>query len=145
MTEPEQDREAMHRYLTENPAMTERDWKGKGFDRYHPFEKDYVSPLERPWHELGKDEVRKAATSTKARYLSKGERQAAARDPGLIWDERTREYRLRDAATPAPQEATSEGDSREGASKVPDHSARRPAGPRNSLSSACFCTIIERI
>jgi hypothetical protein len=89
-------------FLASHPAMTARDWKGKGFHRFAPFDKDYVAPGEVPWHKLDRDFVRRLAITTKARFLSRNERMAAGRDPGLIWDERTRSYRLRLGTTPPP-------------------------------------------
>jgi hypothetical protein len=95
------------RFLADSPAMSVRDWKGKGFHKFAPFDKDYVAPGEVPWHKLDRDDVRRLAISTKARFLSRNERMAAGRDPGLIWDERTRSYRLRAGTTPPPPLATS--------------------------------------
>jgi hypothetical protein len=100
----------LERFLLDNPAMTVRDWKGKGFHEFAPFDKYDVGPTEQPWQKLDRAEVRRLATRNKARFLSRSQRMAAARDPGLIWDERTRSYRLRHEATPPPQEATGGGD-----------------------------------
>ncbi|WP_326525521.1 hypothetical protein [Sphingomonas sp.] len=91
-------------YLAANPGQTARDYKGKGFDEFHPFLKHHVTPGERAWDKLNPIEVRRAATTEKARFLSRGERQAAGRDPGLVWDERSRSYRLRADIPPAPPE-----------------------------------------
>ena len=91
-------------YLAANPDKTPRDFKGKGFDTFHPFNKDHVGPNEQPWDRLNPVAVRDAATTEKARFLTKGERQAAARDPGLIWDEATRSYCRRGATPPHPPE-----------------------------------------
>ena len=89
-------------YLAANPDKTARDFKGKGFDTFHPFDKDHVGPNEQPWHKLNPVAVRDAATTEKARFLTKGERQAAARDPGLIWDEANRTYCRRADIAPHP-------------------------------------------
>jgi hypothetical protein len=107
---PSDDPTALDRFLADNPAMTVRDWKGKGFHSFAPFDKEYVHPGELPWDRLDRDEVRRLATSNKARFLSRGQRMAAGRDPGLIWDERTRSYALRDAATLAPSPVAGEAD-----------------------------------
>ena len=96
-------------FLAANPAMTPRDWKGKGFTEFAPFDKHYVAAGEAPWDNLDHAEVRRLATTTRARFLSRGQRQAAARDPGLIWDERSRSYRLRADTTPSPSKATRAG------------------------------------
>jgi hypothetical protein len=104
----------LERFLADNPAMTVRDWKGKGFHAFAPFDKYHVGVGEAPWDELDREEVRRLATSEKARFLTRGQRMAAGRDPGLEWDERTRSYRLRAEATPAPSPVAGEAD-REGA------------------------------
>lgn len=96
------ERDALAHYLASNPGMTSRDWKGKGFDAFNPFDKDHVREDEKPWHELDPTEVRQIATATKARYLTKGQRQAAARDPGLIWDPIGLAYCLRPDAPRRP-------------------------------------------
>ena len=115
------------RYLADNPAMTPRDWKGKGFTEFAPFDKYYVAPGEEPWDKLDPREVRRLATSEKARFLPRSYRMAAARDPGLIFDERTRSYRLTAESAPAPALAT-EG---EGARKVSAGPSSRPASDTN--------------
>ena len=117
---------ALSRYLADNPAMTARDWKGKGFHAFAPFDKHYVAPGELPWDQLDPAEVRRLATTTKARFLSRGQRVAAARDPGLIFDEVSRSYRLAAEATSAPPLA-SEGDGGEGAGKGSTSPPSRPA------------------
>lgn len=122
---------ALERFLADNPAMTVRDWKGKGFTWFNPFDKDYVSPSEPRWDELDREEVRRLATRNKARFLTKAVRMAAARDSGLEWDERTRSYRLKPDATPAPSTAKERRAQREGASKVRGESPSRPAWERN--------------
>lgn len=86
---------ALAAFLASNPAMTVRDFKGKGFTTFAPFDRNHVEPGEPAWHQLDPKAVREAATTEKARFLTKGERQAAARDPLLEWDERARQYRLR--------------------------------------------------
>ena len=82
-------------FLAQRPAMTPRDYKGKGFGPHAPFDRTFVSPSEKPWHELNTRDVREAATSDKARFLPRSYRQAAARDEALEWDEERRCYRLR--------------------------------------------------
>lgn len=101
------DSTALDTYLAANPDKTARDFKGKGFDTFAPFDKDHVRSNEQPWHKLNPVAVRDAATTEKARFLTKGERQAAARDPGLIWDEATRSYCRGVAIPPHPQEPAS--------------------------------------
>lgn len=81
-------------YLAANPALTPRDYKGKGFGPFAPFDPHHVSEAEKPWRDRDKREVRALAITYPARFLSKGARQAAARDPGLSWDEASRRYRL---------------------------------------------------
>ena len=130
----------LDRYLADNPAMTARDWKGKGFTEHNPFDKYRVEPGEEPWDKLDRDDVRRLATSTKARFLSRSERMAAARDSGLVWDARTRSYRLRAEATPAPQEAARDAEG-EGAEKLFDASASRPALAMNENANGCFCPL----
>lgn len=103
MTDDRADRE---RFLAANPAQSARDWKGKGFHEFAPFDRYYVEPSEQPWQKLDRAEIRRLATSGKARFLSRSQRMAAARDPGLVWDERSRSYRLKAEATPAPPLAT---------------------------------------
>jgi hypothetical protein len=70
-----------------------------------PFDPSLVAPGERPWREQSRENVRYRATHCPARLLSKAIRQAAARDPGLEWDETTRTYRLRRKGTPSPSPA----------------------------------------
>jgi hypothetical protein len=103
------DLSALDAYLTANPDKSARDFKGKGFDTFAPFDKDHVLSNEQPWHKLNPVAVRDAATTEKARFLTKGERQAAARDPGLVWVEATRSYCRRVAMLPHPQEPAREG------------------------------------
>ena len=100
------DQASLAAYLAAHPNMTARDFKGKGFDAFHPFDKDYVAPGELPWHTLDPEQVRAAATSEKARFLSKAVRQAAGRDPELVFDDLTGSYRRRSDTPPAPSRAT---------------------------------------
>ena len=124
----------LERYLADNPAMTAREWKGKGFHAFNPFDKDYVRPGELSWDKLNRDEVRRIATSEKARFLTRGQRMAAGRDPGLEWDERTRSYRLKADATPAPATATG-GASGEGGENVPCLQRTVPAACTNAKTN----------
>ncbi|WP_426692752.1 hypothetical protein ACMC5O_001854 [Sphingomonas sediminicola] len=110
--------------------MTVRDWKGKGFHAFAPFDKHYVLPNELPWDKLDRDEVRRLATSEKARFLTRGQRMAAGRDPGLEWDERSRSYRLKADATPAPATATG-GD----ADPYPHRKVRGGPNPRPAAAT----------
>lgn len=126
ISDPSDEPAALERFLADNPAMTARDWKGKGFHAFNPFDKHYVHPNELPWDKLDRDEVRRLATSEKARFLTRGQRMAAGRDPGLEWDERTRSYRLKADATPAPSPVAGAPDG-EGASKVRGGPSSRPA------------------
>lgn len=109
MTDDSSEQTDAEAFLAANPDKTLRDYKGKGFNYFHPFDKHLVLEGEKPWHKLDKKQVREAATSDKARFLSKGERQAAGRDPALVWDERTRSYRRRVDTAPALPEASSDG------------------------------------
>lgn len=70
------------------------------------FDRTLVAPNAKPWHALDPAQVRYRATTTPAVLLTKGERQAAARDPGLEWDETKRTYRPRRAGSPPPPLAT---------------------------------------
>lgn len=100
------DNAAMEKWLAANPALTVRDWKGKGFTEFAPFDPHYVAPGEKPFQDLTKRELAKMrwhATSTKARFLPKNLRQAAARDPLLEWDEVQREYRWKGEPPPRPK------------------------------------------
>ena len=76
-----------------------RDAKGKDTAL---FDRTFVGPDEKPWHDLDPAQVRYRAMSVPAVLLSKGERQAAGRDAGLEWDEATRTYRPRRKANPPP-------------------------------------------
>lgn len=119
--------DALLRYLASNPGMTAREFKGKGFDAYNPFDKDHVREGEKPWHKLDPSEVRQIARGTKARYLTKGQRQAAARDSGLIWNPATLAYCLRSEELPSPSTVAGSVDTAEGVLKVPDPTFSRPA------------------
>lgn len=82
-------------YLRANPGHTVRDYKGLG-----PVVPDEAEMGEKPWHRLGAEEVREAAVTASARDLPRNVRQAAARDPGLIWNPLARKYRLRQPGDP---------------------------------------------
>jgi hypothetical protein len=82
------------------------------------FDRTLVAPNAKPWHALDATQVRYRATTTPAVLLSKGERQAAARDPGLEWCETARCYRPRRVGSPTPSLATGgNAEGREGESK----------------------------
>lgn len=85
-------------WLAADPSRSPRDWKGKGFGEFSPFDPNHVAPGDKPWQAVNRSELRKAAPRTKARFLRRAERQAAARDGSLVWDERAREYRPRPGA-----------------------------------------------
>lgn len=89
------DFEKLAEYLRNNPGHTVRDYKGTG-----PSVPPEPLPWEKPWHKLSAEEVRTAAVRASARELSRNIRQAAARDPGLIWNPLARKYRLRAAGDP---------------------------------------------
>jgi hypothetical protein len=125
------------RYLAANPAMTPRDFKGKGFSRFQPFNPHYVGLNEPAWNTLDRGEVRRLAVREKARFLPRCVRMAAARDPGLIWCPRTRSYCIRDESAPASQEATGWTPDREGAKNV-----SRPSRPRPATASKTNANII---
>src|SRR6476469_3259268 len=121
----------LDRFLAENRGMTARDFKAKASSEYAPWDPHYVERNELPWHQLDRMEVRQAATSAPARLLSRSQRMAAARDPGLIWDEASRSYRLRAEATPAPQEGP-------GGQKLFDGAASRPVAAAKTNANAGF-------
>ncbi|WP_294275081.1 hypothetical protein [uncultured Sphingomonas sp.] len=85
------DAEALASYLAANPGKTVRDWKGKD---WVAFDKFYVGPGEVPFDRLDRDQVRYQADGVPARFLPRNVRQAAGRDPGMVWDEASRAYRL---------------------------------------------------
>lgn len=95
---------ARAQYLADNPAMTCRDWPGSGLA---PFDKTFVAPGAPDWDQLDMARVRYVATSTPARFMSKAERQAAARDSKLVWDEATRIYRRVGKGLGGPQSTVS--------------------------------------
>lgn len=128
------ERDALARYLASNPGMTAREWKGKGFDAFNPFDKHYVREGEKPWHELDPAEVRQIAIGTKARYLTKGQRQAAGRDPSLYFDPISLAYCLRSDGLGGPSTVAGRVDTAEGVLKVPDPSPSRPAAASNLKS-----------
>jgi hypothetical protein len=97
----------LERYLAANPAMTARDFEGKGPTPFNPFDKCRESPD--GWRTLDRRLVREAATTTPARFLTRRYRIAAARDPALIWDPASLLYRLRNEGAPAPREASDGG------------------------------------
>lgn len=94
---PDDEGEELRTFLLANPGMTVRDWKGKGPSV--PFD---AEPGEKLWHRLKRAEVRDAATRAFARELPRNLRQAAARDPGLIWNHLARKYRKRLPSDPQP-------------------------------------------
>lgn len=93
----EPERSELARFLRANPGMTVRDWKGKG-----PSLPVDAQPSERHWAKLSPREVRKAAAIASARDLPCNVRQAAGRDPALIWNPLARKYRLRLPSDPLP-------------------------------------------
>lgn len=129
-----EERADLERYLRAFPGATVREWKGKG-DLWHL---SGSNPDERPWHKLKAREVRALATRHPARTLPHSIRQAAARDPGLIWNPLARRYRLRAAATRAPPLATGGHVDGAGASKVPDTASSRPAAVFGATANPIF-------
>ncbi|WP_294289096.1 hypothetical protein [uncultured Sphingomonas sp.] len=91
------DAEAFAAYLAANPGKTVRDWKGKD---WVAFDKFYVGSGEVPFDRLDRDQVRYQADGVPARFLPRNVRQAAGRDPGMVWDEVARAYRLAPARKP---------------------------------------------
>jgi len=85
-------------YLRANPGHTVRDYKGMG-----PVVPVEAEPGEKPWRKLSAAEVRNAAVAASARDLPRNVRQAAARDPGLIWNPLARKYRLRLPSDPSAE------------------------------------------
>jgi hypothetical protein len=86
----EPDRSDLERFLRANPGMTVGDWKGSG-----PVIPADAEGWEKPWSRLKVEEVRAEAVRHFARELPRNLRQAAARDPGLIWNALARKYRVR--------------------------------------------------
>lgn len=83
-------RTQLEAFLRAAPGLSVADWKGKGLSA--PLD---AAPRETPWARLKLAEMREEATSTIARDLPRNVRQAAGRDPGLIWNPLARKYRLR--------------------------------------------------
>lgn len=94
---PERQRADLARYLRNNPGNTVRGWKGKPSP--HPV---WPAAGERPWDKLRATDVRAAATTIPASLLPHNIRQAAARDPALVWNPLARKYRLRQPGEPRP-------------------------------------------
>lgn len=94
---PEPERSELARFLRSNPGMTVRDWKGKGPTLPHD-----AAPGEAHWAKLSASEVRDAAANAFARDLPRNVRQAAGRDPALIWNPLARKYRRRLPTDPLP-------------------------------------------
>lgn len=94
----EEDRESLNRFLRANPGMTVGDWKGKG-----PVIPADAEAWEKPWHRLKASEVHEQASRYFARELPRNLRQAAARDPAMIWNPLARKYRLRLPSDPQPE------------------------------------------
>lgn len=90
-------------YLRANPGHTVRDYKGLG-----PSAPAEPRPWEKVWQKVTAEEVRAAALAATARDLPCNVRQAAARDPGLIWNPLARKYRLRLPSDPLPGVKSSE-------------------------------------
>jgi len=86
----EVERAELESYLRRIPGHSVADWKAKGLT--HPLDGE---PHEKPWWKLKPEEVREEATRTISRDLPRNIRQAASRDPGLIWNPLARKYRLR--------------------------------------------------
>ena len=93
------ERADLNHFLRANPGLTVRDWKGKG-----PSMPMDAEPWEKPWHRLPAAEVKAEAVRWFARELPRNLRQAAARHPGLIWNELGRKYRHRLPSDPPPPE-----------------------------------------
>jgi len=91
----EPDRSELERFLRANPGLTVGDWKGSG-----PVVPADAQRWEKPWRLLPSDAVKEEAARHFARELPRNLRQAAARDPGLIWNPLARKYRLRTPADP---------------------------------------------
>lgn len=84
------ERDELEAYLRRFPGHSVSDWKAKGLP--HPLD---AEPYQKPWRKLPREEVRAEGTRTIARDLPRNIRQAAARDPDLIWNPLARKYRLR--------------------------------------------------
>ncbi|MXP48434.1 hypothetical protein GRI43_13655 [Altererythrobacter luteolus] len=94
---PDNEALELRTYLLNNPGKTVRDWKGRG-----PSVPIEAQPGEKHWNWLRKADVHDAATTAFARELPRNIRQAAARDPGLIWNRLARKYRKRLPSDPPP-------------------------------------------
>lgn len=92
----EEDRRSLNSFLRANPGMTVRDWKGKG-----PVVPPDPASWEKSWRQV-KAQARREAVNQFARELPRNLRQAAARDPALIWNPLARKYRLRLPSDPQP-------------------------------------------
>jgi len=95
----EVERADLEAYLRRFPGHSVGDWKAKGLTC--PLD---AEPHAKPWWKLKPAEVREAGTRTIARDLPRNVRQAAGRDPGLIWNPLARKYRLRLPSDPPPRE-----------------------------------------
>lgn len=94
-------------FLRANPGRTVRDYKGKG-----PSVPPEPRPWEKAWPDLKPEEARSAAIAASARDLPQNVRQAAARDPALIWNPLARKYRLRLSSDPLPGHESSRTDAK---------------------------------
>lgn len=128
--------DALAKYLASNPSMTPRDFKGKGFHAFRPFDPRAFNANEVPWDRLDREAVRKLAIREKARFLPHNVRQAAARDPGLTFNERTRSYELAPGTPLHPSPPTGHDDLRgTGLSKVSKATHSGPAATPNSYAN----------
>ncbi len=96
MAEP--DRSDFANYLRTHPGHSMRDWKGKSVGRFLCG----AALGEKLWSTLKPLAVRQQATRELARQLPLNVRQAAARDPELVWNPLARKYRLRVPGDPPP-------------------------------------------
>ena len=86
----EPERSELEQYLRDHPGQSVRDWKAKPLPCPVP-----VAIGERAWSALDASDVRAAATRHIARELPRSVRQAAGRDPGLVWNRLASKYRMR--------------------------------------------------
>lgn len=93
----EPDRSDLECYLRAHPGHSLRDWKGKSAVHLSG-----AAIGEKPWSSLKPVAVRELATGRLARDLPLNVRQAAARDPELVWNPLARKYRLRVPGDPSP-------------------------------------------
>jgi hypothetical protein len=93
----DEERADLEAYLRRFPGHSVADWKAKG-----PTGPLDAEPYEPIWSKLEAAVVREVGTRTVARDLPRNYRQAAARDPGLIWNPLARKYRLRLPSDPFP-------------------------------------------